>query len=130
MDLKIFNCQFESIENKNIIVSKNSNKTALILSSGGKDRGYVKILSKKFGIDFEDSLIYFVNNYPSLEDIKNLNYDLSNQSIDSIIAIGGGSVIDSAKSISSLLSIETAKDILEIINSPEILSNTKKKKIN
>ena len=46
MDLKIFNCQFESIENKNIIVSKNSNKTALILSNGGKDRGYVKILSK------------------------------------------------------------------------------------
>ena len=61
-----------------------------------------------------------------MEDIKNLYYDLSNQSIDSIIAIGGGSVIDSAKSISSLLSLEAAKDILEIINFPEILSNTKK----
>ena len=129
MDLKLFNSKFQFIENENTVVSKNSNKTALILSNGGKDRGYIKNLTDKFGVNFKDNLTYFVNSYPSLEDIKNLYDDLSNKGINSIFAIGGGSVIDSAKSVSALLSLESVEDILEVINFPEILSKTKKQKI-
>ena len=121
MEVKIFDLEFCLIENLENLKIKNLETTALILSSGGKERGYVQLLSDLFEISFKDELLFFVDNYPSLEDIENLYGELSNRKINSIFAIGGGSVIDSAKSISLLLSLEIVDDVLQIINFPENL---------
>ena len=79
-------------------------KSTAIFTGGKslKESGKLKLLSEKLyalGVEFE---IFSINSEPSPEIIDEIAVKIKACSIDSIAAVGGGSVIDVAKAVSAL----------------------------
>ena len=121
--MELFDTNFELSSEIKDLNTAEIETTAFILSDGGKKRGYINLLSTLLKFKPKEDYIFFVNNYPTIEDINKLYKKLYKKNINSIIAIGGGSVIDSAKAVSAFLNLEYVTNIEDIINSPELLSN-------
>ena len=76
------------------------------LFTGGKslkDNGKLKILTDSFsksGIRYSH---FSISGEPTPQAIDNISFELREAGIDSITAIGGGSVIDAAKAVSAMI---------------------------
>lgn len=119
-----------------MIIKNKFNKTKIIF--GNNSRSYLAKLIKKKKIlivcskrakneiIIDDKLNFIKNNKvfwiddvlpnPALEYLEKKNKFLKKRKFDYIIAIGGGSVIDSAKVLSLLFSLKKTKTIKNIIN--------------
>lgn len=99
-------------------------KALLVVSQNGKNRGYVDYLSKKY--NFKEPQIIHINSYPTIDILENFKSNLKKSKFDLIIAIGGGSVLDSAKVLSVFLDSTLSDDLYEVIKNPDKLDNVQK----
>lgn len=82
--------------------------------SSFKNSPYRQELEKAFGNNQLSTSTYFVKNEPSPKDIDDIVRDNTSLKPGSVIAIGGGSVIDAGKAVSAMISLnEPVKDYLE-----------------
>lgn len=86
-------------------------KSLLVLSQGGKKRGYEDYIYDKFLIDKDKTFIVTVSNYPDSYKLLKLIKNVSQTSFDNIYAIGGGSVIDIAKVLSVFIPISSQREV-------------------
>lgn len=110
--------------NSNIIISENfivslsdvlmPGKTLLVTSAGFSRRGLVSQIVEQFQVN--DFVVYdTVTPNPELADLKKCLKNLLPESIVQVIALGGGSVIDSAKVLACLLANPDIDIELEIL---------------
>ncbi len=99
-------------------------KTLLVVSQNGKNRGYIEYLSKKYNL--KEPQIIHVDSYPTIEIIENLKSNLKTSKFELIIAIGGGSVLDSAKVLSVFLDNNVHDNLNKVIENPDILDKSEK----
>lgn len=100
----------------------------LVLSQGGKKRGYQDYIYEKFLIDRDKTTTVTVSNYPDSYKLLKLIKNFSQTSFDNIYAIGGGSVIDIAKVLSVFIPISNQREVKNL--QKEDLKKYDKKKIN
>jgi alcohol dehydrogenase len=77
-------------------------KTLLVTSEGFKKRGTISILEKQFKPD-EIFIVHNISPNPSIEEIDEITQLYKKKCIKNILALGGGSVIDTAKALSITL---------------------------
>ncbi len=115
--IKILEKKIESIGNKIIIVS---GKSSFLKSKTG-DWLIEFLTSKK--ITFE---IIHISNEPTIIDIDSVCENFKNKNINTVISIGGGSVIDAGKAISAMHCEEgSVRDFLEGNKSGKVHSGKK-----
>jgi alcohol dehydrogenase len=99
-------------------------KTLLVVSQNGKNRGYIDYLSKKYIL--KEPQIIHVDSYPTIEIIESIKSNLKTSKFELIIAIGGGSVLDSAKVLSVFLDKNLHDNLNKVIENPDILDKAEK----
>ena len=77
-------------------------KTLIVTSEGFMRRGTISILENQFETD-EIFIIHNISPNPSIEEIDEITKIYKKKGIKNIIALGGGSVMDSAKALSVTL---------------------------
>ena len=95
-----------------------------IFSKNGEARGYKEYLNKRY--DFNQNHIERIDSYPTIQKLENLRNNLKGIKFDLILAVGGGSVIDTGKVLSVFLDNQSNYDLKTIIQSPKKLDKSKK----
>ena len=83
----------------------NYKNVILVLSKGGLTRGYHSTIK----LNFQSKLVSIIDDVPSLPDLKyveSLFYKFKGKKIDCIVGIGGGSVLDIAKTLKVIVNME------------------------
>lgn len=128
MDNLIFNqkCYFGSgsISNLSQEINKHQFKSAFIITDNNLiDCGvYNKVLTELLKCKIFSGLFSDISSEPKISDIKNALSVLKKSKPDVIIAVGGGSVIDSAKAISIIAKNETFNDVVSLAGKKESLN--------
>ena len=95
-----------------------------IFSKNGEERGYKEYLNKRY--DFNQNHIEKIDSYPTIQKLENLRNNLKGIKFDLILAVGGGSVIDTGKVLSVFLDNQPNYDLKTIIQNPKKLDKSKK----
>ncbi len=127
MKLKLLDSKFSEIKIINSLEIENGNKTLVIMSQGGKERGYKDILESLTNTKLNKTQDIFVNSYPSLKNLEELISNNSSNMFTNVIAVGGGSVIDTAKILTSFIGVNNPMSLKNTIGSTDILSSNIKK---
>ena len=83
------------------IKSVKKDNILFVFSKNGETRGYKDYLIKKY--DFNQNYIVHIDSYPTIQKLEKLKTDLKDIKFDLILAIGGGSVMDTGKVLSVFL---------------------------
>ena len=95
-----------------------------IFSKNGQSRGYERYLIDRY--DFNQNQIVHIDSYPTIKKLESLKNTLNDNKFDLILAIGGGSVIDTGKVLSVFLDEHINYDLKSVIQSPTKLDNSNK----
>ena len=95
-----------------------------LFSKNGEVRGYKDYLIEKY--DFNQNHIVHIDSYPTMQTLEKLKTDLKDIRFDLILAIGGGSVMDTGKVLSVFLDDQLTYDLKRIIENPNKLDKSKK----
>ncbi len=99
-----------------------------IFSKNGETRGYKEYLIKRY--DFNQNHIVHIDSYPTIQILESFKNELKGIKFDMILAIGGGSVIDTGKVLSVFLDNQSNYDLKTIIHSPKKLDKSNKIELN
>jgi alcohol dehydrogenase len=90
---------------------------AIVTSSGFVRRGVLSILERSFGSRLV-AVVDDVEPNPDYHDVQAQAVTLRNAGVDTLIAVGGGSTIDSAKAIARLLSQNADAELYAMLRNP------------
>lgn len=108
---------------KNTIPIKKEN-ILFIFSKNGESRGYKQYLIDRY--DFNQNQIVQIDSYPTIQKLEGFKNTLKGIKFDLILAIGGGSVIDTGKVLSVFLDEHSNCDLKSLIQNPTKLDKSNK----
>ena len=108
---------------KNTIPIKKEN-ILFIFSKNGESRGYKQYLIDRY--DFNENQIVHIDSYPTIQKLESFKNTLKGIKFDLILAIGGGSVIDTGKVLSVFLDEHSNCDLKSLIQNPTKLDKSNK----
>ena len=76
--------------------------------------------------DFNQNQIVHIDSYPTIKKLESFKNTLNDNKFDLILAIGGGSVIDTGKVLSVFLDEHINYDLKSVIHSPTKLDKSNK----
>ena len=122
-NLLIYNDSFNKVNSNERVLNCNPSKLLIVLSKGGEKRGYLNIIENLTKQNLSEAKKYYVDRYPTLSEIEESTKYFQEKKIETIIGIGGGSVLDSSKVLSAVIGLDPSFTIKEMINSPNILNS-------
>jgi alcohol dehydrogenase class IV len=124
--LSIYDDSFSQVILNKKMINCDVSKLLIVLSAGGEKRGYLDVIEELTHKKLSKVDRYYINNYPNISEIEESIKYFQDKKIETIIGIGGGSVLDSAKVLSAVIRLGSGFTIKEIISSPNLLNSKNK----
>lgn len=116
--VRISNCWARSLSE----VCSGYERVLILVSTGGRERGTLEIASRAL-VDMETTVLPPAPANPSVEKLVHLYGDMNLRDFTAVVAIGGGSVIDTAKTMALARSCASAADFEERLKNESLPSD-------